>query len=133
MKVLNEETAAGLTLDIKKDRIRIHRSTLSLMNNPKYFRLLVNPQTKCIVVENCDEMSDGAYRVGTIPTHHGSIEVYSSQLVREIAKCAGFHGYTSVKLLGQQIHGQNAVFFRMESGHSNLPHRGRARSSQCYE
>ncbi|MCD7755973.1 MAG: hypothetical protein LUJ09_06550 [Firmicutes bacterium] len=133
MKVLNEETAAGLTVDIKKDRIRIHRNTLHLMNNPKFFRLLVNPQTKCIIVENCEEKSDGAFRVSAIPTSNGSFEVYSSHLVREIANCAGFNGYTSVRLLGQQIHGQNAVFFRMESGHPNLPHRGRARSSQCYE
>ncbi|MCD7751585.1 MAG: hypothetical protein LUI10_07590 [Lachnospiraceae bacterium] len=133
MNTLNEEKTAGLTVDLKRDRIRIHKTTLTLMNNPKFFRMLVNPQTKCIIVENCDEMSDGAYRVGSMATNNGSFEVYSSHLVHEIADCAGFHDYTSVKLLGQQIHGQNAVFFRMESGHPNLPYRAKARQNRCYE
>lgn len=114
METTKMDNAPVITLDLKKERIRIHRTTMRVMNDPSYLRLLVNPATKCIVVETCGETSEGAYRVGVLPRKKSSLELYSHNLIREIATCAGFEGYKSVRLMGHQIRGQNAVFFRME-------------------
>lgn len=107
------ESALALTLDIGRYRIRIHRSTLQQMGNPDYFRLLVNPQEKGIVLEGCSEKCAGAFPTIRKDDRKHSMEVYCPALVSEISKCAGFQRYRSVKLLGRQICGQHAVFFRL--------------------
>jgi hypothetical protein len=123
MELSKTANPPGITLDLKKERIRIHQNTMRVMDFPLYLRLLVNPTTKCIIVETCGEKSKGAYHVGNMPKHNGSLELYSHNLIREIAACAGFEGYRSVRLWGRQIRGQNAVFFRMEPTLTDLsPH-----------
>jgi hypothetical protein len=121
MELSKTTNPPGITLDLKKKRIRIHQNTMRMMDFPLYLRLLVNPTTKCIIVETCGEQSEGAYRVGNMHKHNGSLELYSHNLIREIAVCAGFEGHESVRLWGHQIRGQNAVFFRMEPVTADLP------------
>ena len=106
--------SAGLTVDIKKHRIRIPGRTFRMINNPDYFRFLVNPKAKGIVIERCDEKDKGAYQLSKVPTHKGSYELTSVSLITEIICCAGFLGTASVRLVGHQIRGQDAVFFRMD-------------------
>ena len=105
---------AALTVDMKKHRIRIHGKTFKMINNPEYFRFLVNPKAKGIVIERCNEKDKGAYQLSKVPTHHSSYELNSVSLITEIIHCAGFFGTASIKLEGHQIRGQDAVFFRME-------------------
>ena len=106
--------SAGMTVDIKKHRIRIPSRTFKMINNPDYFRFLVNPEAKGIVIERCNEKDKGAYQLSKVPTHKSSYELNSVSLITEIIHCAGFFGTASVRLEGHQIKGQDAVFFRME-------------------
>lgn len=48
---------AGLTVDIKKTRIRITQKTLQLINSPQHFRVLVNPESKGLIIEGCQLIS----------------------------------------------------------------------------
>lgn len=105
---------AGLTVDMKRYRIRIPGRTFRIINNPDYFRFLVNPEAKGIVIERCNEKDKGAYQLSKVPTHKGSYELTSVRLITEIIHCAGFSGTASIRLAGQQIRGQDALFFRME-------------------
>ena len=105
--------APAITVDIGRHRLRIHRSTLRRLDNPMYVRILVNPSDKGIVVEKCSANTAGSYRLMQTNERKHSMEVYSSSLVDEISDCAGFDQYRSVKLLGRQIRGQSAVFFRL--------------------
>ena len=107
------DEAPAITVDIGRHRIRIHRSTLRRLDNPAYVRILVNPQNKGIVVESCSENTAGSFRLRPQKLQSQSLEVYSSSLIDEISACAGYEQYRSVKLLGRQIRGQTAVFFRM--------------------
>lgn len=107
------EEAPAITVDIGRHRLRIHRSTLRRLDNPMYVRILVNPSDKGIVVEKCNASTAGSYRLMQTNERKHSMEVYSSSLVDEISDCAGFDQYRSVKLLGRQIRGQSAVFFRL--------------------
>lgn len=104
---------AKLTVDIKRRRIRITHKTLKLINDPEYFRILVNPESKGLVIEGCSESDKGAYQVSKMPTHKGSFELTSTSLIREIVQCAGFVGTETVRLSGLQIKGQEALFFRL--------------------
>ncbi len=113
MEFVNNEPA--ITVDIGRHRIRIHRSTLRRLENPRFVRLLVNPEEKGIVVESCEESSKGAVLLLQSSSRKHSLEVYSPSLIDEISVCAGFDQLRAVKLLGKQLRGQNAVFFRLET------------------
>ena len=39
-----------LVIDPKKSRLRIHKQTLALLDNPQYIQLLVNPEKKIILL-----------------------------------------------------------------------------------
>ena len=114
MQAQKAPTTAGLTVDLKRYRIRIPGRTFEMINNPDYFRFLVNPESKGFVIECCTEKTKGAYERSKVPTHHGSYELTSISLIKEIARCAGFSGTTTIKLKGHHIRGQEALFFRME-------------------
>ena len=113
----NIEDAPAITVDIGRHRLRIHRSTLRRLDNPMYVRILVNPSNKGIVVEKCAASTAGSYRLIQSNERKHSMEVYSSSLIDEISECAGYNQYRSVRLLGHQLRGQSAVFFRL----ANVP------------
>ena len=121
MKPDYDKTLPCLTIDIKRARIRIYRTTLHLLGEPRYFRMLVNPGTKSIIMEKCEETSTGAHYFKEPSSRKHSFELFSPSLVHQITVCAGFDGYASVRLQGRRIRGQNAVFFRMESEHARRP------------
>lgn len=106
----NTQTAK-LTVDIKRRRIRITAKTLKLINDPECFRILVNPESKGLVIEGCSEADKGAYLVATMPFHKGSYELTSTSLIKEIVQCAGFVGTDTIRLSGLKLKGQEALFF----------------------
>ena len=114
MQAQKTEPTAGITVDLKRYRIRIPDRTFEMMNNPDYFRILVNPESKGIVIEGCAEKNKGAYQRSKVPTHNKAYELTSVSLLTELIRCAGFTGTASIKLVGYPIRGQNALFFRME-------------------
>lgn len=111
---MQQHITPKLTVDIKKYRLRISGKTFDMINNPDYFRFLVNPAAKGIILEGCSENTKGAYQRSKAPCHKGSYELTSSSLITEIVQCAGFTGTSTIRLSGQHIRGQEALFFRME-------------------
>ena len=105
---------AKLSVDIKRRRIRITGKSIKMINDPECFRILVNPESKGLVIEGCAEADKGAYLVSKMPSHKGSYELTSTSLVREIVQCAGFTGTQTIRLVGRKIPGQEALFFRLE-------------------
>ena len=113
--------ALGLTIDIKKHRIRIFRSTFRALGNPENFRILVNPDSRNLILEACGQDDQGACRVTHIPESNISIEMYSRALIEEFAKCAGIEGCNSVKLLGSVNADGSAVAFQLKrTGERNV-------------
>lgn len=104
---------AALTLDIKKRRFRISSKTFQLLESPEYFRILVNPDSKGLVIEQCSEYTKGAYQLSMVPKHRGCYEMTSKSLMSEIMLCAGIIGTETIRLEGHRIKGQNALFFRL--------------------
>lgn len=108
------QSTAGLTVDMKKHRLRIPSRTFKMINDPEFFRLLVNPVDKSIILERCSENTKGSYQLSKAPYHKGSYELHSMSLITEMVQCAGFTGTSAIRLVGQLIRGQDAVVFRME-------------------
>ena len=50
---MSEQTRQQVTIavDLKKYRIRIHRSTLTLLGTPKYVQFLVSPSAMMLAIQ----------------------------------------------------------------------------------
>lgn len=81
---MNKQTSlqASLCIDMKKNRIRIHRHTLHLLGNPKYIQLLVNPDTGKIAIRNSSAKDHLAHKIYLSTSD--CIELYSSVLMENL-------------------------------------------------
>ena len=58
-----EQKRPVIAMDLKKGRIRIHKQTLHLLNDPCYIQFLVNPDRKTIVIKVCGKEAPLAHRI----------------------------------------------------------------------
>ena len=74
-----------LLLDLKKCRIRIHKSTLHLLGDPEYIQLLVNPKTPSIAVKRSSRLDRLSLHVrwNTIAQRQ-CFDFYSRYLLRSL-------------------------------------------------
>lgn len=73
------DNSAIMTIDLKWNRFRIHKSTLNKMGNPQYVQFLVNPEEMFIAVLGSDRPLTGgtSNRVKLVQTsRHYSVEFY---------------------------------------------------------
>ena len=67
---MNRQTSLKpvLCIDLKKNRIRIHKLTLHMLGDPEYIQLLVNPKSSMIAVRKSVRRDYLAHRVRTCAT-----------------------------------------------------------------
>ena len=101
---------AIISLDMKKKRIRIHRSTLELLNNPGNIHILINPQTNKIAL--CPA------RPGTkdsIKLQYGpdiDCELYSTELMAQLSYLSPkFDSTYTYRIIGEVIPDRDIALF----------------------
>ncbi len=80
-------TDVKLTIDLRKYRIRLHKSTLHLLDDPPYVQLLVNPSAKVValkaVMKNLS--GDSTHRVSRKQLQSAnSVEIYSMSFIQTL-------------------------------------------------
>ena len=76
-----------LCVDLRKNRIRIHKQTLHMMGDPEYIQLLVNPETHVIAVRKSIREDFLAHKVSKAQlTSKNCYELYSKILVGQLCK-----------------------------------------------
>ncbi len=76
-----------LSVDLRKNRIRIHKQTLHMMGDPEYIQLLVNPETHIIAVRKSIREDFLAHKVSKAQlSSKNCYELYSKILVRQLCK-----------------------------------------------
>lgn len=76
-----------ITIDIRKGRIRIYKTTLRLLGRPNYIRLLVNPSISFLVVEPLSAPKDSYHRIDwRMLDGKNSCELYSNYLIQCLVK-----------------------------------------------
>lgn len=80
------DNRAIMTIDLKRSRFRIHKSTLNKMGKPQYIQFLVNPEEMFIAVLGSDRPLAGgtANRVKLVQMPNHSIEFYSNARLQQI-------------------------------------------------
>ena len=118
---MSEQTRQQVTIavDLKKYRIRIHRSTLILLGTPKYVQFLVSPSAMMLAIQGTDKRTNYTHRVNLAALHpDNSYEIYSTSFVNKL--CSLMEGLDSAyayRLTGEIIAEENAGVFPLSSLH----------------
>ena len=84
---MNRETSLKpvLCIDLKKNRIRIHKLTLHMLGDPEYIQLLVNPQDSMIAIRKSVRKDYLAHRVRySKADSRYCYELYSTELLQAL-------------------------------------------------
>ena len=113
----DKETAnLGILIDLKKKRIRIHRSTLHALGDPDRVYLLVNPEQRILAVQSAVASDKRAHKVYTTSeSNRQTYELYSTPLVANLlALNPDWTEPFKYRLKGESIPNESAVVFKMD-------------------
>ena len=72
------------TVDLEKNRIRIHKETLHQMGNPKYVQFLVNEEKRLFAIHHTNSPFCGStHKVGSVSSDT-CVEIYSAPLCEKL-------------------------------------------------
>ncbi|MCH5186217.1 MAG: hypothetical protein J1F64_08865 [Oscillospiraceae bacterium] len=114
-----DESKSGvlLSVDLKKFRIRIHKTTLNQLGFPSFIQLLINPIDKIIAVRGIDRRCKDAHVVSF--THikpDNSYELYSKQLILTLMSLLpDLNGNCSYRLTGETHVDKSTAFFPLST------------------
>ncbi len=101
---------AIISLDMKKKRIRIHRSTLELLKNPSNIHILINPQTNKIAL--CPSRPEAK---DSIKLQYGpdvDCELYSTELMEQLSYLSPQFDLTyTYRIIGEVIPDKGIALF----------------------
>ena len=83
----DNKITAAISVDIKKSRIRVYKTTLAQLGLPKYIQLLVNPTERKIAIRGLDKRCKESHAVSFshMRTDY-SYELYSKELITNLMR-----------------------------------------------
>ena len=121
------ESQIIMSIDVKKNRLRIHKSTLRVLGNPPYLQLLFSPKRDAIVVLKRDQkVPNGqeirvAFEMGNAAR---SFDIYSKELMDRIRKqFSGLDQKGLYRLTGFEVAEEDGVCFPLTTlSRQEAPH-----------
>lgn len=106
-----------MSVDLKKYRIRIHRSTLAMLGLPKYVHLLVSPSDMMLAIQGTDQRTQFTHRVNLAALHpDNSYEIYSTLFVNKLCSLvANLDTKCTYRLTGKLLSEENAAVFHLST------------------
>ena len=108
-----------MAIDLKKNRLRIHKSTLRLIGSPEFVRLLFSQERNAIGVIASKSEIPKAEEIRVIydkPNDTGTFDIYSKFLISVIRMA--FRGLDQTglyRLKGTSIPEENGVYFPLST------------------
>lgn len=78
-----------LAIDLKKNRLRVHRTALKQLGSPAYVQLLVSPRDNAIIIIGCEKHLPGGQEIKVVfdkPGPAGTFDIYSKELISRLKK-----------------------------------------------
>ena len=108
-----------IAIDLKKSRIRIHKSLLHMMGDPKYIQLLVNPNNKYVAIRALkqNEPHENSERIRPIDMMaENSIEFYSKYFIQKLCELVDeLDTDYSYRLMGTIVPTHNMAVFSLDT------------------
>lgn len=107
---------ATISIDLKKNRIRVHKAMLHKLGDPKYIQLLVNPQSGAVAIRCIDVPLSGEplHKVTEQKLHSdNSYEIYSRSFLLQLIELVPTIGKSGLfRMDGEVLPSEKmAVFF----------------------
>ena len=112
------DNSALMTLDLKRNRFRIHKSTLKKLIDPKYFQFLINPEEMFIAFLGSDKPLAGgtANKINLVRLQYQSVEFYSYALLEGVVYMIGMLDFRySYRLSGEVDIANRVAYFSMKT------------------
>lgn len=107
--------------DMPRRRIRIPKHTLRSLGNPEFVRLLINPETRSLAIEVCDQTEPRKHRV---PAHVKNskicYEIYSASLFDQLREHTGWDGQHAYKLFAKAQAGERLLVFQYDEAYRSV-------------
>lgn len=105
----------AILIDLKKDRIRIHRNTLRSIGNPENVLLLVNPEERTLAILRCDHTDPSAHRIAKSSLEDKkTVELYSRSLINSLRSvCNDWQDSKTYRLYGVIVPQEGMARFHM--------------------
>lgn len=103
-----------VSLDLRKCRIRIHKSTLHAIGKPDYIQILINPTTMELAIHKSLSEDYLAHKVMYINVKSHCYELYSRTLIRSIQEvCPSLQADRAYTISGTTVQNGNLVKFSL--------------------
>ncbi len=117
---MSEMITSGVTLavDMRKNRIRVHRCTLHKLGDPKFIQLLVHPEKKVVAIRALDHdlPGDQAHKVSRATMlSDNSFEIYSRTFITKLCEVAGGLKSGCYRMEGAVDPGHTLALFHMDT------------------
>ncbi len=117
----------SMSIDLKKNRLRVHKQTLRLIGSPPYVQLLFSARRKAIVILSRASTVPNGQEIKVVfdkPDTSGTFDIYSKELVSRIRKqFDGLDETCLYRLTGFEIPEENGVCFPLSTlTHTEEPH-----------
>ena len=108
-----------LAIDLKKNRLRIHRTALKQLGSPAYVQLLISPRDNAIIIMGCEEHLPGGQEIKVIfdkPGPAGTFDIYSKELIERIRQqFSGMDQESLYRLTGFEVPEESGVCFPLST------------------
>ena len=115
----DQSTTVSISIDLKKYRIRLHKTTLHLLGDPDYVQLLVNPVSKVVAIKGTQLplSNDSVHKISKqVLKSDNSVEIYSRLFIEKLIEVAASHPTSYLlRLTGEIIYSERMAVFPLES------------------
>lgn len=96
------DNRVSMLVDLKKYRLRIHKTALRLLGNPENIQLLVNPADMAVAIMSRDKPGEQTLKINWVKLKSADCELYSRLLTLRLCdafgcmregRCYRFNGY----------------------------------------
>ena len=109
-------TPTSVSIDLKKFRIRIFKTTIHALGDPKYIQLLVKPKNKTVAIRSVEKETSGdqAHKVKMVSGD--SYEIYSRPFVTKLCEVVGgLDPQYSYRMAGEIVPAQKMAVFSLNT------------------
>lgn len=107
-------STAGILVDCKRRRIRIHRDTLHTLGNPAYILLLVNPNRHTLAIQPSEYAKEAHSVRWDKLGDKFCYELYSKSLIDQLCSiCPTWNNVGKYRLNGEYIANENIIQFSL--------------------
>jgi len=119
MSEQDKNIVTNISIDLKKMRIRIYKTTLHYLGDPKYIQLLVNPKTQMLALRSVEKDTPlgQAHKVNIENiSPDDSYEIYSGSFLTKLCEIADIADQNcTYKLTGNVIPAEKIAVFPLKS------------------